>query len=123
MDDAYPLTKETISSLDTTLQTEEKSLAEEWFAYNGGQLKAERDSSKKPLFFDIALNYAQLDMDQLQRRAGVKAKETKIAEPKASVPTAKAKMEEIVRPETPELPKQQPGGGLSSLLGGWWGRR
>lgn len=121
----YPLTERTISELELILQSEESLFAQEWFAYNGGRAKAERDTSKKPLFFDIALNYAQLDIEQLQRRAGISRAATALrssVEPKAAQPTTKAKMEEIMRPATPEPPKQE-AGGLSNLLGGWWGRR
>ena len=81
-------------------------------------------------------------MDQIQKRAGVAVKETKAGttqkgvskgksksttnvsvgvEPK-SVPAIKAKAEEIERSATPE-PGTTQRGGLSSLLGGWWGRK
>ena len=83
-------------------------------------------------------------MDQIQKRAGAAVKETKAGaaqkgvskskskskstinvsvsvEPK-SVPAIKAKAEEIERSATPE-PGTTQRGGLSSLLGGWWGRK
>ena len=44
-------------------------------------------------------------------------------EPRPAIaPVAKAKKEEIERPATPE-PSGPSRGGLSSLLGGWWGRK
>jgi len=96
--------------------------SKERFAYNGGSVDADIKSHKKLLFFDIALNYVQLDVDRLQERAGkkpvVKSTYTK-AEPKQ---IARAKVEEEARPLTPE-PQATPSGGLSSLLGGWWGRK
>ena len=44
----------------------------DWLSFNGGDVtgKTDRSSYKKPLFFDIALNYAELNMDKLQERAG-----------------------------------------------------
>lgn len=94
----------------------------DWFAFNGGSPDADNKSYKKLLFFDIALNYVQLDMEQLQTRAGKKPAATSTAakvEPKA---ITRAKVEEIERAPTPE-PQAIPSGGLSSLLGGWWGRK
>ena len=77
---------------------------------------------RKPLFFNIALNYVELDMDRLMGRAGKKPSVPLVqAQPmpeKKSV--AKAKAEEL-RPATPE-PQAPSRGGLTSLLGGWWGR-
>lgn len=104
---------------------DETQFKREWFAYNGGAAGDERDPSKKPLFFDIALNYVQLDVDRLQERTGQRKV---LSRPAAKTPaqeqkigTAKAKVEEE-RVATPE-PEQAPRGGLSSLLGGWWGRQ
>ncbi|TDL15845.1 hypothetical protein BD410DRAFT_795986 [Rickenella mellea] len=121
----YSLTTTTFSSLEESLTSDETQFKREWFAYNGGATSAERDPSKKPLFFDIALNYVQLDVDRLQERTG---KRKVASQPAAKAPaqehkigTAKAKVEEE-RVATPE-PKQAPRGGLSSLLGGWWGRQ
>lgn len=86
---------------------------------------------KKPLFFDIALNYVQLDMEALQKRAGkapvpvaggAGGKVGDAAKVEAK-PISRAKAEEQERPATPEPQKPAPSGGLSSLLGGWWGRK
>ena len=86
---------------------------------------------KKPLFFDIALNYINLDMERLQERAGKAPEEVRTAAVAAPAPQAavekktqvsRAKVEEIERAATPE-PSAQARGGLGSLLGGWWGRR
>ncbi|EJD04471.1 uncharacterized protein FOMMEDRAFT_122270 [Fomitiporia mediterranea MF3/22] len=107
----------------------------------------EKKELKKPLFFDIALNYVQLDMDRLHSRAGMDSpkenkennekenknktqSKTSTAEKPAQTTTTtpvttKAKMaESIDRPSTPE-PQSDASrrGGLSSLLGGWWGRK
>ena len=130
----YPLTNSSISELESTLESEEAQCKRDWFAYNHGSVSSERDTSKKPLFFDIALNYVQLDMDKLQERAGKKVPQPQAAsvpapvpikapEPKAGPQTTRTKMAaEVERAETPE-PEPQARGGLSSLLGGWWGRR
>ena len=128
----YSLTLSELDHLDNEITTDAEGLKNDWFAYSGGALPtaAAVKSHKKPLFFDIALNYISLDMDRLQERAG-KAP-TKAAAPavpqgqqstEKRTPVAKAKAEEVERAGTPEPSSQPAGGGLSGLLGGWWGRR
>jgi signal recognition particle subunit SRP68 len=127
----FPLADEDLDQLDRDLGEEGYRLKNDWFAYNGGSLTADNKEYKKPLFFDIALNYVQLDVDRLQERAGKKPQPAvrapapvRAAEevPVDKRPVAKAKLEEIERPATPE-PTAPAQGGLSSLLGGWWGRQ
>ncbi|KAI0353139.1 hypothetical protein OH77DRAFT_1505453 [Trametes cingulata] len=127
----YPLSLADLDKLDEELTLDSTSFKTDWFAYNGGALDAESSKThKKPLFFDIALNYISLDMDRLQERAGKAPKkvETPVAAPapqqaaEKKTPASRAKVEEIERAATPE-PSAQARGGLSSLLGGWWGRR
>jgi signal recognition particle subunit SRP68 len=127
----FPLASEDFDRLDKELAEEGNRLKNDWFAYNGGSLTADNKEYKKPLFFDIALNYVQLDVDHLQERAGKKLQPAVQAPvpvhaaeevPVDKRPVAKAKVEEILRPATPE-PTAAAQGGLSSLLGGWWGRR
>ncbi|KAF4572485.1 Signal recognition particle subunit SRP68 [Pleurotus pulmonarius] len=128
----YPLTADESSKLEADLAADALRFKKEWFAYNGGSAKASNAGFKKPLFFDIALNYVELDMDKLQERAGKAPRPVvPIAAPvpvsaKAGEPVGKksqaAKVVQEARPATPE-PTQQPArGGLSNLLGGWWGR-
>ncbi|KAL5534724.1 hypothetical protein ACEPAG_1188 [Sanghuangporus baumii] len=121
----YPITLTEVNSLEQLLLNDEERLKRDWFAYNGGSPVTQRDTSKKPLFFDIALNYVQLDIERLQERAGlaVSSKKNEKVAQVAATPVAKAKMEEIERPATPEPVSSRAGGGLSSLLGGWWGRK
>ncbi|KAI0369944.1 hypothetical protein BV20DRAFT_967304 [Pilatotrama ljubarskyi] len=127
----YPLSLADVDKLEEELTLDSTSFKTDWFAYNGGALDPESSKThKKPLFFDIALNYISLDMDRLQERAGKAPKEAEV--PKAApashpavekkTTTSRAKVEEIERAATPE-PSAQARGGLSSLLGGWWGRR
>lgn len=127
----FPLADEDFDQLDKELAEESNRLKNDWFAYNGGSLTADNKEYKKPLFFDIALNYVQLDVDRLQERAGKKPQPAAHAPapvhaaeevPVDKRPVAKAKLEEIERPATPE-PTAPAQGGLGSLLGGWWGRR
>lgn len=122
----FPLTKEHVDVLENDVSTDGLRFKKDWFSYNGGSTDPGNKSYKKPLFFDIALNYAQLDMDKLQERAGKKpavvatpARKDFSAEKKQ---TTKAKVEEEIRPHTPEPQATQARGGLGSLLGGWWGR-
>jgi signal recognition particle subunit SRP68 len=116
--------------LDKEVAEESNRLKNDWLAYNGGSLTADNKEYKKPLFFDIALNYVQLDVDRLQERAGKKPQPAVLAPTPTypaeesmvgKRPVAKAKAEEIKRPATPEPSAQAQG--LSTLLGGWWGRR
>jgi signal recognition particle subunit SRP68 len=136
----FPIASEDFDQLDKELAEEGDRLKNDWLAYNGGSLTADNKEYKKPLFFDIALNYVQLDVDRLQERAGKKQPQPQQheAQPPAVLapvpvhateeltvgkrPVAKAKAEEIERPATPK-PSTPAQGGLSSLLGGWWGRR
>ncbi|KAG1889230.1 hypothetical protein F4604DRAFT_1915092 [Suillus subluteus] len=115
----YPLTSSDLDALESTITQDGLTIKNEWFAYNGGSIDADNKTYKKPLFFDIALNYVQLDMDRLQERAG-KASAPALV-PVQAVP-AKSRLEEVARPKTPE-PQAPARGGLSSLLEGWWGRK
>ena len=74
----YPLTTSDISVLNDELSSDTLQCKKDWFTFNGGQLTTDTTTDtttdnkthKKPLFFDIALNYVQLDMERLQERAG-----------------------------------------------------
>lgn len=129
----YPLALADLDRLEEELALDSAGFKNDWLAFNGGALDAESSKThKKPLFFDIALNYINLDMDRLQERAGkAPAKvetSSRIAAPapqqatEKKTQTSRAKVEEIERAATPE-PSAEARGGLSSLLGGWWGRR
>ncbi|KAI9065529.1 hypothetical protein FKP32DRAFT_1590471 [Trametes sanguinea] len=126
----YPLSLADFDKLDEELALDSATFKNDWFAYNGGALDAESSKTyKKPLFFDIAVNYINLDMDRLQERAGkvpVKVEAAPAAAtqqaPEKKVAASKAKVEEVERAATPE-PSAQARGGLGSLLGGWWGRK
>jgi signal recognition particle subunit SRP68 len=127
----FPLANEHFDQLDKELAEEGNRMKNDWFAYNGGSLTADNKEYKKPLFFDIALNYVQVDVARLQERAGKKPQPPVHAPapvhaaeevPVDKRPVAKAKVEEIEQPATPE-PTAPAQGGLGSLLGGWWGRR
>lgn len=122
-DVSYPLAVASVDVLDSTLSTAVADTKNAWFAYNGGTLDGDPKAYKKPLFFDIGLNYVQLDMERLMQRAG-KAPPAATREEREVVPAppGKSRLEEVVRPETPE-PAAPAKGGLGSLLGGWWGRK
>lgn len=125
----YPLALVDLDRLEEELALDSTTFKTDWFAYNGGALDVESSKThKKPLFFDIALNYINLDMDRLQERAGKAPANVEVVAPVPQQPTEKksaasrAKVETIERAATPE-PSAEARGGLSSLLGGWWGRR
>ena len=124
----FPLTNDDIKELENTVASDSLHYKRDWFAYNGGTVKGDPTLHKKPLFFNIALNYVELDMDRLQERAGKKPApapskaRVEPAQEKKQVP--KAKVEEPIEiASTPPSQQQQPArGGLSSLLGGWWSK-
>lgn len=119
-DASYPLALASVEELDSTLSVTGMEMKNEWFAYNGGTLDGDTKAYKKPLFFDIALNYVQLDMERLLERAGkVPVREERDV---VAAPPGKSRLEEVVRAQTPE-PAAPAQGGLGGLLGGWWGRK
>lgn len=131
-----PIDASTVKDLEAMLASDSTKYKREWFAYNGGSVSKDPKEHKKPLFFDIALNYVELPMDRLLERAGkapqpapvpaataAQPKQQPKADPvseKKAPAKEKAKLEES-RPSTPQ-PQAQSRGGLSSLLGGWWGK-
>ncbi|KAH0590178.1 hypothetical protein H2248_000351 [Termitomyces sp. 'cryptogamus'] len=123
----FPLDPADLKHLESELSADSHAFKRAWFAYNGGTLKVvDGQKFEKPLFFNIALNYVELDMDRLAMRAGKEVEQPKVEaapvvapQPVKQVVAPKAKVE--VRSETPE-PAAPARSGLSSLLGGWWGR-
>lgn len=125
----FPLHEADLKELEGGVTVDGLQFKRDWFAFNGGSTDADGKTYQKPLFFNIALNYVELDMERLLQRAGKQSvvvpsvppaqgrTEPVVAEKK---PVAKAKVEEV-RAATPE-PQAQSRGGLSSLLGGWWGK-
>ncbi|KAG6820234.1 hypothetical protein H0H93_003597 [Arthromyces matolae] len=127
----FSLTSETVNDLEVSLSSDSLIFKRAWFTHNGGAVNdVEGQKFEKPLFFNIALNYVELDMDKLATRAGKQVEQPQAVEtapvhvlaPQPVKQVTKAKVEEA-RPETPTLePAAVARGGLSSLLGGWWGR-
>ncbi|PPQ90461.1 hypothetical protein CVT25_014979 [Psilocybe cyanescens] len=127
----FSLKDEDIKELESAIASDGVQYKRDWFAYNGGSVKADPATYKKPLFFNIALNYVELDMDRLQQRAGkqpvpppivapsqTKSKKAEPVPERKQLP--KAKVEEHIEPV---VESQQPTrGGISSLLGGWWSK-
>ncbi|KAJ7022612.1 hypothetical protein C8F04DRAFT_1048859 [Mycena alexandri] len=128
----YPLPPSSLQQLERTLASEALALKRTWFAFNGGAADAVGRSEKKPLFFDVALNYVALDVGRLRGRAGLDPLEDAAPSAPAQVGVGKAQGEGEKKAaarearedvEEPEVQKPQPAkGGLSNLLGGWWGR-
>lgn len=118
----YPLSNETVSELEGTLTAQGLQFKRDWFAFNGGSADSTAKSDKKPLFFDIAVNYIALDMGRLRERAGMQPVEDSEAAAQPVVEKRQAAKEDA-SVETPEPKAPAAGrGGLGSLLGGWWGR-
>ncbi|KZS90358.1 hypothetical protein SISNIDRAFT_457898 [Sistotremastrum niveocremeum HHB9708] len=116
----YALSQKDVERLEADFEADELRYKTDWFAYNGGVLQSADGAGgkpKKPLFFDIALNYVDLDMNRLRERAG------KVSTAKsASAPSATQTKHDAIKEEKPE-PEQPAQSTLSSLLGGWWGRK
>jgi len=128
----YQITAASCNSLDEEITSASVVLKKDWFMFNGGSLNADNQSFKKPLFFDIALNYVELDMERLQARTGkqptpaptistVQKQEIQQPQPQKA-PAVRAKAEGVERIPTPQPPAPVRSG-LSNLLGGWWGRK
>lgn len=121
----YPLsTEKDVSALERDLSTTGLEMKRDWFTYNGGSADSTvPKTDKKPLFFDIAVNYVPLDMERLRERAGKQPSVVTSVVPSV-LEKKPTKVVEDLRAATPE-PQQAAAparGGLSSLLGGWWGR-
>jgi signal recognition particle subunit SRP68 len=121
----FPLSKDDVKELEDSITEDSFQYKRDWFAFNGGSPDADPSSYTKPLFFNIALNYIDLDMDRLRNRAGkgrasIPAPASSLAQEQGEKKlSTKAKIEEL-SPETAPAPSQPTRGGLSSLLGGWW---
>ena len=119
----FPIKDGEIKEFESIVASDSLQFKRDWFAYNGGSLNANPTTYKKPLFFNIALNYVKLDMDRLQERTGKKPispTTSSLATSKAKSESSKAKVEEHIDP-TPQATSQARAG-LSSLLGGWWSK-
>jgi signal recognition particle subunit SRP68 len=122
----FPLADEPqLTSLESESNAEELKLKHEWFAYNGGTVDGtEADAlKKKPLFYDIAFNSVNLPMDRLLGRAGRAPAPMPMPVPVGQPTKAKIDVPAVPEPEEPAPTPAPARGGLSSLLGGWWGRR
>ncbi|KAF7340175.1 Signal recognition particle subunit SRP68 [Mycena venus] len=119
----YPLSSESVSELESALASEGLQFKRDWFAFNGGSVDSTAKLDKKPLFFDIAVNYVALDMAALRARAGLQPiEESQVAAQPVAEKRQAAKEDAVVEaPESKTAPAPSRGG-LSSLLGGWWGR-
>ncbi|KAF8640828.1 hypothetical protein AX17_000477 [Amanita inopinata Kibby_2008] len=131
----FPLNNTDMKELEAGLVADGLQFKRDWFTHNGGALDQDMAKTyKKPVFFNIALNYVELGMDRLLERAGKKPPSpgpvqavpgsiATVQQPTVTIEkkvTARAKVEEV-QPATPE-PQAPPRSGLSNLLGGWWGR-
>lgn len=110
-----------LATLESELSADELKYKRDWYTFNGGAASTQPGSGDhKPLFFDIALNYVQLPMDKLLERAG----KAPAPAPKVVAKAAAVQKEEPKPPTPPPVQETAPArGGLSSLLGGWWGRK
>ncbi|KIY45731.1 hypothetical protein FISHEDRAFT_66788 [Fistulina hepatica ATCC 64428] len=123
----FPLTSDAIAQLEKKIGENALQLKRDWLAFNGGSVDPESSKTyKKLLFFDIALNYVELDTERLYALAGKEVPKPEARAPavlkQEGAPEKKKQAEVVPEEETPSAPVAAPRGGLSSLLGGWWGR-
>lgn len=121
----FPLSGDDVKETEASITQDNFQYKRDWFAYNGGSANTDALSHKKPLFFNIALNYIDLDMERLRDRAGKERTITTLAtsstkEQSEKKVSTKAKVEDPSPEETPAPTSQPTRGGLSNLLGGWW---
>jgi len=113
--DAFTPSQTQFATFEAELASQEEAHKREWFAYNGGRVGTQK-AANKPLFFDIALNYVDLNMDNFKQKAGIPVPDRPSAI--AMIPTRKApEPHEQLAPEPVASTSR-----LSNLLGGWWGR-
>jgi signal recognition particle subunit SRP68 len=115
--------KKQITEVEATLSASETKFKTEWFNFNGGALtsptqtigESDATTTKKPLFFDIALNYADVDIDALRSKAGLEVQKRS-----ASAPSAQRVKETVEEAAPVEKPASAATSRLGSLLGSWW---
>jgi signal recognition particle subunit SRP68 len=114
--------------MENDVSSDSLKFKRDWLAYNGGSVDKDSSEYKKPLFFNVAFNYVGVDMDRLRERAGkepIAAAAKGVGAPAtATKHTGKqieAEEEEKSAEATPPATASTRSG-LSSLLGGWWGR-
>jgi signal recognition particle subunit SRP68 len=122
----FPLSNDDVKELEVSINEDSFQYKRDWFTLNGGSTDdVDPSSYRKPLFFNIALNYIDLDMDRLRALAGKERGSitaptaTSTQEQSERKVSTKAKVEEL-SPGAAPAPTQPTRGGLSSLLGGWW---
>lgn len=113
-----PTQDQAVLALEEALDSDAQRLKKEWFAYNGGAVNPQA-RQKKPLFFDVALNYIESPLDRIQARAGIAPT---IATAPIPEKPKRGRVEEEVEKEVPPAPTAS-SGGITGFLGSWWGRR
>ncbi|WVQ85217.1 hypothetical protein IAT38_007382 [Cryptococcus sp. DSM 104549] len=113
------LTESSIPSLEKSISSLEKAAKKGLFS----------QTVQKPIFFDMAFNFVDLPIEELQKLAGREVAEQKVE--KAAKPTAKpvesAKKSRETRETTPapgeKDAEQESQEGKKGWLGGWFGRK
>ncbi|KAJ3723996.1 hypothetical protein C8R42DRAFT_695509 [Lentinula raphanica] len=126
----YPLAQTELDALEETITKEGLEYKRTWLE-KGGAGAAESGkgkSQKKPVFFNIALNYVDVDMELMERlraRAGMAPTPKPTANVAHNLPSNLGGMSRSGTPEPKEWDGAKSAGGtsrLGSLLGGWWGK-
>ncbi|KIY64516.1 hypothetical protein CYLTODRAFT_457145 [Cylindrobasidium torrendii FP15055 ss-10] len=119
----YELTPDKLAKHQAVVGVDEQQFKREWLQYNGGSKDLDPKKYVKPPFYNIAVNYVEMDMDALARRAGLEVPDVQ-PEPVQEKKRSTVQQEERKQPE-PEpqvVPASGSRGGLGALLGGWWGK-
>ncbi|KAH8799621.1 hypothetical protein DL96DRAFT_1672399 [Flagelloscypha sp. PMI_526] len=118
----YSLTTSDAAALDESLAADALTFKRDWYAFNSGSINPEDHKTyKKPTFFNIALNYVELDMDALNERAGKESSSQPVVQQQEKKNLLDEEVKEDAVEDTPQEVKPSRTG-LGSLLGGWWGR-
>jgi signal recognition particle subunit SRP68 len=117
---AFP-SRASLFHIEEEIILDERAYKANWFSLNGGKLSSNstQDSHQKPLFFDIALNYIDLDVEVLHTKAqGLIPQQTKnTLEPTKMLSSPTKAEEKVASSESSSVSR------LGGLLSNWWGGR
>lgn len=114
---AFP-SRSDLGTVEQELHEVERQYKAGWFTLNGGKLYSgsPQEVHKKPLFFDIALNYIEPNLEAIQSRT-----EQKHSALPAISTTQTVSKREPAPTDTPQ--ESATTSRLGGILGGWWGRK
>jgi signal recognition particle subunit SRP68 len=116
---AFP-SRTDLANAEQELREDERKYKAEWFTLNGGRLGPSQEHHRQPLFFDIALNYMEPELEAINGRIEPQkptGQHAKVA------PKVQSKFNEESQDENTSQSQLPPTSRLGGLLGSWWGRK